>query len=135
MLKTSWIHITAVLILGLLLAQTGLSFAKSLGVNEDSWLQDVEKRNSWWSKKSVNEYGPVEQDDYYKNHDLTSKGTGLTTRSSTELYSCYVETCVPDFISCAKRSRTQKSFTSCKLDHRLCAINCWTLVSGNVPGL
>ncbi|XP_041359582.1 uncharacterized protein LOC121375926 isoform X2 [Gigantopelta aegis] len=115
MLKTSWIHITAVLILGLLLAQTGLSFAKSLGVNEDSWLQDVEKRNSWWSKKSVNEYGPVEQDDYYK--------------------SCYVETCVPDFISCAKRSRTQKSFTSCKLDHRLCAINCWTLVSGNVPGL
>ncbi|PVD22722.1 hypothetical protein C0Q70_15978 [Pomacea canaliculata] len=45
------------------------------------------------------------------------------------LAGCYVATCVPEFIACARRSRTTSTFEMCKLEHRTCAMRCWELAN------
>ncbi|XP_046332613.1 uncharacterized protein [Haliotis cracherodii] len=121
-MKQSGAALSALLPLVVLLSHTGLSFARSLSLDDTYWVDNVDKRNSWFSKKSLDEFGP-----------LSNAASAISQQTegdhSRQLYSCYVETCVPDFIICAKRSRTQRGFSMCKMDHRVCAVECWTKTS------
>ncbi|KAK7477351.1 hypothetical protein BaRGS_00031416 [Batillaria attramentaria] len=56
--------------------------------------------------------------------DSGVKSSLVVSRSVT---GCYVASCVPEFIGCARRSRTRTSFDMCKYEHRACAMRCWEL--------
>ncbi|ESO94513.1 hypothetical protein LOTGIDRAFT_161214 [Lottia gigantea] len=99
----------------------GLSFARSLSPLDDNyWLDNLDKRNSWWSKKSVDDFNNIsQQGDTIEDNQRED--------SSASLYSCYVENCVPDFIACSKTSSSKSEFKTCKIQHRVCSRQCWTI--------
>ncbi|XP_070194467.1 uncharacterized protein [Littorina saxatilis] len=112
----------------ILLSHTGVTLARTLGLQSDNLSEFLSKRNSWWSKKSVDsssDFTPVVPEIDIDARDLEDRSPD----AYTQLYGCYTSSCVPDFIGCAARSRTTSSFEVCKLEHRACAMHCWELAN------
>ncbi|XP_055886866.1 uncharacterized protein LOC106064171 [Biomphalaria glabrata] len=114
----------------LTLSQSDVASAKSLGLEQDYWsnTQEMSKRNSWWSKKSLDsspDYQRLLQESNYKDSEQDSNDDNDPESNVASLYSCYVQTCAPEFVQCAKTSRTRKGFSACKAKHHLCALQCW----------
>lgn len=109
----------------ILLTHTGLSVARTLGLGDSILSDSLDKRNSWWSKKSVDsssDFSAILPEPSIDESDLEGSPDAYT-----KLYGCYVASCVPEFIGCARRSRTRSSFDTCKYEHRACAMHCWEL--------
>ncbi|XP_064606998.1 uncharacterized protein LOC135471629 [Liolophura sinensis] len=105
------------------LLHTGWSEGKSLSENNDDVLESVlAKRNSWWSKKSMDSISDLASDNSFHNEDSKCE-------SSQALFGCYVDACVPQFVACARRSLSSVGFDSCKVKHRICAVRCMTEAS------
>ncbi|KAH9504163.1 hypothetical protein Btru_065163 [Bulinus truncatus] len=107
-----------------------MTSAKSLGLEQDYWsnVGEIGKRNSWWSKKSLEstpDYQRLLQDSAYKESDQDSSDETEPDTNIPSLYSCYVQTCAPEFVQCAKNSRSHQGFSACKAKHHLCALQCW----------
>ncbi|XP_076441522.1 uncharacterized protein LOC143280672 [Babylonia areolata] len=113
------------LLTAILLSHTGLTVARTLGLgSEDDFADVLSKRNSWWSKKSVDASSDFPSIDPDSEIDASDDGDG-SSGAYIKLYGCYTSSCVPDFIGCATRSRTTATFEMCKLGHRACALHCW----------
>ncbi|XP_014775014.1 uncharacterized protein LOC106872510 [Octopus bimaculoides] len=77
----------------------------------------INKRNSWWSKKSAI---PL-TDDYPDRSSLED----LRCDQTKFLFSCYIRLCVSELLSCAKEAKDSKrSFNDCKSDYRMCGLKC-----------
>ncbi|XP_025110680.1 uncharacterized protein LOC112574066 [Pomacea canaliculata] len=127
MVRPSLVPSAAVMVSLLLLTYTGVSLARTLGFDNENFDNSFNKRNSWWSKKSVDtssDLTPVLPDASIEAGDMDENPDAYT-----KLYGCYVATCVPEFIACARRSRTTSTFEMCKLEHRTCAMRCWELAN------
>lgn len=112
----------------LTLSQIEVSSARSMGLSDDYWstADDLNKRNSWWSKKSLEsapDYttftGPA-----YKEPSLDLTADSSAVDISSSLYGCYTESCLPEFLNCAALSRSYKSLGRCRVTHRICASSC-----------
>lgn len=110
----------------IVLSHTGNSLARNLGLQGDGYL--LSKRNSWWSKKSVDSSSDFSQLIPDTNIDTTAFDENNSDASS-QLYGCYTASCVPEFIACAAKTKTAGSFEICKLQHRACAVHCWELTN------
>ncbi|CAL1546850.1 unnamed protein product [Lymnaea stagnalis] len=106
--------------------------AKALGLDENYWslTNEVGKRNSWWSKKSLEsapDYQRLLKEATYRDASLDSPSAAEseTEDNISSLYSCYVQTCAAEFIQCAQGSRTFSVYSECKARHHLCSLQCW----------
>jgi hypothetical protein len=117
----------------LTISQLGVCSARSL-VLKDGYLsaaEDISKRNSWWSKKSLDsvpDYNRIIQEPAYDdiamgaNSDRHSQSPGYSS-----LFSCYIKDCVPRFVQCAQIAVTENEYAECKRRHELCGTICGSI--------
>lgn len=110
----------------LTISQLGKSSARSLGLKQGYWpsSDDISKRNSWWSKKSLDsspDYQTLVQD-ADTDREITSDARSQPSYSS--LFMCYVRECVPKFVQCAQNSATREDYSDCKKRHEVCGMIC-----------
>ncbi|KAK3786955.1 hypothetical protein RRG08_037420 [Elysia crispata] len=122
--------------------------AKSFVLQDDYMPTDsaLVKKNSWWSKKSLDsasDYNRLLKDYPREETSVDGRepvpaGVEYGTDAVSELYGCYITTCVPEFVRCAERSRSHSStlaslgltdrsdlsFSQCRRNHQLCALEC-----------
>lgn len=106
----------------------------------------LQKRNAWWTKKSVDMKRNFENiDDKTFANVWDSVGnkpsfkvgeTGVSdTDSRLQLaIGCYTSLCIPDFVICVRDSVTQTGLDTCRLYHGSCAQECFDKTSfhGNI---
>lgn len=138
----------ASILLLLALSHIDVCAAKSLGLQDDFWPtdRDLSKRNSWWSKKSVDsvpDYSRLLEESPEEDNSMDGGnpiGFEYGTDTISELFGCYTTTCVPEFVLCAQHSkshissptlthlgltdRSNLSFSQCRRNLKLCALNC-----------
>lgn len=136
MLRPGLLRSSAILTLitFLTLSQIEVSSARTLGLPDEYWstVQEVNKRNSWWSKKSLESapgYTTFTEPAYKEPPvDLTADSSAMDISSS--LYGCYTQSCLPEFLSCSGLSRTYKALGRCRVSHLICASTCLADVRG-----
>ncbi|KAL8576495.1 hypothetical protein ACOMHN_003053 [Nucella lapillus] len=125
MLRAVSLAVLAVVIV--LLSHTGMTSARSTALQRGPLTRLLSKRNSWWSKKSVDassDFAPgIIPEASLEAQDLENSSDG-----NSELFLCYMSSCVPSFTACATRSRTTNSFNACQMKHRHCAVRCLQMV-------
>ncbi|RUS73997.1 hypothetical protein EGW08_018246 [Elysia chlorotica] len=141
--------VLASFLLLLTLSYIDVCAAKSFVLQDEYMPTDraLVKKNSWWSKKSLDsatDYTRLLKADYPREEtsvddsDPAPVDLAYGTDAISELYGCYITTCVPEFVHCAQRSRKQSStlaslgltgrsdltFSQCRRNHQLCALEC-----------
>ncbi|XP_023240182.1 uncharacterized protein LOC111638670 isoform X1 [Centruroides sculpturatus] len=88
----------------------------SIALVSSNWKESMDKRNTWWTKKSV----PEEE----LQLDITDKESSLyiTVLSSV---GCYINSCIPSFLQCCHSAEIKQNFLRCKQLHRRCIMNCF----------
>ncbi|GFR58668.1 hypothetical protein ElyMa_000037100 [Elysia marginata] len=131
--------------------------AKSLGLQDNYWPTDaaLSKRNSWWSKKSLDsssDFNTLLEEPPADEMNLDGREPAdfdYGRDPISELYGCYTTTCVPEFVHCAQRSKTHSStlthlgltdrshltFSQCRRNHKLCALNCGVSATKSTYGV
>jgi len=108
--------------------------------------QHQQKRNAWWTKKSVGDGGgfalgesqdrdldswssqsnkvPAQiSQEYQEYEDLHPELSAMMSGNAVTI-GCYTSECVPALVACA-RHRTRAAFNVCKINHRECANLCF----------
>lgn len=102
-------------------------------------IHSLQKRNAWWTKKSVDmkrNYQTLDSDktlasvwDRVGNQPLFKVAQSASqpeNNSRLQLaIGCYTSLCIPDFVICVKDSTTQTEIDSCRLYHGSCAQDCF----------
>lgn len=76
----------------------------------------INKRNAWWSKKSV-PFQPMSA------FNLELQGLD-ESRDAQDILGCYADQCVTDLVWCAREAQSKPEFLQCQLQHRLCLTRC-----------
>lgn len=100
----------------LLVSPIGISEGRSVA-GEEYFPMSLEKRNSWWSKKSL------ENIPNYHNENLLNEGQQQNCDMAIDIFKCYSEICVPDFVACSRSS--DDVYEMCKIEHTLCTSRCF----------
>ncbi|VDI28018.1 uncharacterized protein LOC143062870 [Mytilus galloprovincialis] len=106
----------------LLVCPIGVTEARSIS-DEEYFPMSLEKRNSWWSKKSL------ENVPNYQN-GLSLQDTDIGCEAVIDVFKCYSQYCVPDFVACSRES--DDIYDMCKVEHDLCASKCFDSGSDQV---
>ncbi|XP_060556019.1 uncharacterized protein LOC132716712 [Ruditapes philippinarum] len=110
---------TLLLVIFFLASQIGNSDARTLSTDDDFFSAPLIKRNTWWTKKSVDSMDTIPQTNYPPEDSQYGK-----CQDAIEVYSCYVERCVQSFVTCARQAETEELFSACKMLHKMCASIC-----------
>lgn len=123
------------------LCHLDVSSGKSLHRPGSPWQSDrnILKRNSWWSKKSVDsaprypQYKELRDSPYTEDYeDLPEEDAEPKLLSS---YECYTDSCFPDFLLCVSRADDVSRLARCNRLHRLCAGRCLVVSPDDVDDL
>lgn len=93
--------------------------ARTLSANEDFFTAPLIKRNTWWTKKSVDTMDRIPETQFEPDDPQYGK-----CEDALEVYSCYVERCVQSFVTCARQASSEELFSACKMLHKMCASTC-----------
>ncbi|XP_053393962.1 uncharacterized protein LOC128555523 [Mercenaria mercenaria] len=102
-----------------LASQIGHSDARTLSTDEDFFSAPIIKRNTWWTKKSIDAMDTMPQTNFDPQESQYGK-----CQDAIEVYSCYVGRCVQSFVTCARQAETDELFSACKMLHKMCASSC-----------
>ncbi|KAL5016119.1 hypothetical protein ScPMuIL_005708 [Solemya velum] len=118
MLSKPSIPMSAVLLAAFVIVSViDISDTRSLEDEDSFFSGPMIKRNSWFSKKSLEDIQSISNNQRYNAENRQCRAA-LTT------YKCYAERCVPTFVDCARDSISDESYEACKLEHRVCASEC-----------
>ncbi|KAH3695928.1 uncharacterized protein LOC127862006 [Dreissena polymorpha] len=109
----------ALLVITLTTLQIGITDARSLTADDGLFPENINKRNTWWSKKSLDTMNTIPHSNY-DNADFEFN----QCQDALEVYSCYVNKCVQSFFTCSRQSVSEELFGACKMVHRMCAKSC-----------
>ncbi|GIY56557.1 uncharacterized protein CDAR_220471 [Caerostris darwini] len=79
------------------------------------WKENLEKRNTWWTKKSI-------RDDELNNDMLKSN---LEYPLIKKLSGCSIEKCMLMLMECVRRSENRTVLLQCKDSHITCLASCF----------
>ncbi|XP_060072295.1 uncharacterized protein LOC132552168 [Ylistrum balloti] len=106
-----------------------IHFAESRSLSTDEYFPNtIFKRNSWFSKKSMEDLPPTSQ----KHDDITPMQVKTGCEEALSVYRCYADMCVPEFVECSRTSMSNDVYEMCKLEHSMCASRCF---NGSGPEL
>ncbi|XP_052774367.1 uncharacterized protein LOC128212975 [Mya arenaria] len=100
-------------------SQIGSTHARSLTGEDGFFPENLIKRNTWWSKKSLNVMDTIPHTSFETGNSEYSP-----CQETIEIYSCYVTKCVQSFVTCARQSGSEEVFGACKMLHKMCAGSC-----------
>lgn len=111
------------IVFGLLIISTqlGTTHGRTLSTDDGYFAAPVLKRNTWWSKKSLDALDTIQHNNLNLNQETNGK-----CQEALAVYACYVERCVPSFVTCSKNSETDEVFQACKVLHKMCSATCET---------
>ncbi|OWF42458.1 uncharacterized protein LOC110461030 [Mizuhopecten yessoensis] len=114
-------YTSAVLIIALSVSLQ-IHFAESRSLSTDEYFPNtIFKRNSWFSKKSMDNLPPASQ----KQIDITPMQMESGCEEALSVYKCYADVCVPEFVECSRTSMSNDLYEMCKLEHSMCASRCF----------
>ncbi|XP_076462817.1 uncharacterized protein LOC143295137 [Babylonia areolata] len=116
-------------------SHTGMTSARATGLQRDALSQLLSKRNSWWSKKSVDsssDFPAFVPDTSIDAEDVAENSPEEEEDTQFFVAVCYSSSCVPEFTACATHSRTTAAFDLCRLQKRQCALRCFQLLQDDM---
>ncbi|XP_033737198.1 uncharacterized protein LOC117325218 [Pecten maximus] len=113
---------TSVVMIFALAVSLQIHFAESRSLSTDEYFPNtIFKRNSWFSKKSLDNLSPASQ----KEVDITPMQVTNGCEEALSVYRCYADMCVPEFVECSRTSMSNDLYEMCKLEHSMCASRCF----------
>lgn len=109
----------ALITIFLISTQIGHTEARSLSDDQGFFSAPIIKRNTWWTKKSLDAMDTIPQTNFEPEDSQFGK-----CQEAIDVYSCYVERCVQSFVTCARQAGTEELFSACKMLHKMCASSC-----------
>lgn len=85
--------------------------------NDDIFPEYIEKRNSWWSKKSLDNLPNYQNEISYQDNNRGCEDI-------LDVFKCYSQLCVPDFVTCSRSD--DEIYHMCKVEHDLCSARCYS---------
>lgn len=109
------------LVIGLVLISTHIDaiHARSVSNVDDIFSDPVVKRNTWWTKKSLDALDTIPRANNNVERTKTSD-----CQEAVEVYACYITKCVPPYVTCARQTTGSELFEACQILHKLCASSC-----------
>ncbi|KAL4236057.1 hypothetical protein ACF0H5_004443 [Mactra antiquata] len=122
--RTSFKHLQIIgigvlFVICLISTQIGHTEGRTLTRENDFFPTPFIKRNTWWTKKSMNNMDARPQNNFEPVDQSYNK-----CQDSLEVYVCYVEKCVVSFASCARQADSEELFSACKVLNNMCASSC-----------
>ncbi|XP_069128555.1 uncharacterized protein [Argopecten irradians] len=113
---------TSVVLILALAVSLQIHFAESRSLSTDEYFPNtIFKRNSWFSKKSLDNLPPSPQ----KELEINPMQVSSQCEDVLSVYRCYADMCVPEFVECSRSSMTNDLYEMCKLEHSMCASRCF----------
>ncbi|XP_061175407.1 uncharacterized protein LOC133184375 [Saccostrea echinata] len=102
-----------------------IGLTESRTISEDNFYPgSLAKRNSWWSKKSLD-------DNAVKLRDNRLSEDGCDCHTSLRIHKCYATHCVTGFLHCLREAISEQHYSICHEEHNLCLSKCYRLEEDN----
>lgn len=103
----------------LISTQLGPTESRSISDDQGFFSAPILKRNTWWSKKSLDAMETIPQTSFDSDASQFGQCQGII-----DVYTCYVDRCVQSYVTCARQAGTDELFSACKMLHKMCASSC-----------